>query len=308
MAVPFSFNTAENGTQTLVFIGSRGYRLLPDEHVNFGPVKALLLGDETYEEADLYRLADASATVAETLRRLSRRVTIQGDTIYFDGDPMENKLTRHIVDMIRSGDTNWPGYVAFLENVKANPSKSGRKGLFAWLERENLVITDDGHFIGYKSVDSNGQSHNSGREDVTVTLEDGTVETHKGKIPYPVGAVVEMARSLVDPDRDTACSVGLHVGTHNYATSFFGSSGKVLTVKVNPADVVAVPADHGDQKIRTHRLTVLEINEGRTQYTGTSLHVADPDELELEEDPETYGDDGCDGYCEPEDYCEYCGY
>jgi hypothetical protein len=81
-----------------------------------------------------------------------------------------------------------------------------------------------------------------------------------------------MPRSLVDPDRDTACSVGLHVGNFSYASGF---AQKLLTVAVNPRDVVAVPSDSGDQKIRTHRFTVLGENLDKTQVTGTSYVVAD---------------------------------
>ena len=44
-------------------------------------------------------------------------------------------------------------------------------------------------------------------EPVTDTLEDGTIEEHTGKIPNPVGATVEMPRSLVDDNRNVACSL-----------------------------------------------------------------------------------------------------
>lgn len=281
---PFSFTHAEDGTESLVLLDQTlGVRIVPETHLNFPAIKTMLLSGDS-SAAEVYALADAAAKVASKLNRLSERVTIKGDTIYFDGDQMESRLTTHIVNMVKGGDDNYSGYVKFLENVQANPSKSGRKGLFKFLDKHDLVITEDGCFIGYKGVGRDGKSITAGKEDVTVTLADGTVEVHQGHIPYPVGAVIEMARSLVDPDRDTACSVGLHIGNHSYANSF--SRGGFLTVAVNPRDVVVVPSDSNDQKIRAHRMTVLELNADRTQYTGTSLVLAVDDD----DEDDTYSD------------------
>jgi hypothetical protein len=212
-------------------------------------------------------------------------VTIEGDVVRFDGDPVDNRLTRHLVEMIKGGDGNYTGYVLFLENLKSNPSKNGQKGLFRFLDKNDLTITEDGCFIGYKGVATNGKSITAGNEDVTVTLDDGTVETHKGHIPFPAGATVEMARSLVDPDRSTACSVGLHVGTFAYSQSW-ANGGLRLTVKVNPRDVVEVPNDSNGQKLRACRVTVLEVNGNEAQYEGTSFTVP-ADDL----DDDSYEDD-----------------
>jgi hypothetical protein len=84
-----------------------------------------------------------------------------------------------------------------------------------------------------------------------------------------------MARSLVDDNRDVACSVGLHVGNHHYASTFLGGGSKLLTVKVNPRDVVSVPSDSNDEKIRACRFTVLEDNPDKTRYEGTSFRSLD---------------------------------
>jgi hypothetical protein len=297
--LPFSFTRSDDGTETIVLLGEAGVRVLPQTHVNYDQIRETLLDGVDEADADrVYALADAASEVENTLRRLSDRVTLRRDSIYFDGDKMESRLTRHIVDMIHSGDENWGGYVKFLENVQANPSKSSRKSLFKFLDKHDLVITDDGHFIGYKGVQDNEDnlSVTSGKEPVTVTLENGDVEEHTGYIPNPVGATVEMPRSLVDDNREQACSVGLHVGTHEYANGF---GRKLLTVKVNPRDVVSVPSDSDDSKIRTCRYTVLEVNDGRRRYEGTSWTESDLD-LELADD-ETE-DDG-DG----EEACVCCG-
>lgn len=289
--VPFSFSRSEDQTETIVLLGENGVRVIPDTHVNYEQIReALLNGDE---QTNVYALADATSNVENTLRRLSDRVTIRRDKIYFDGDEMESRLTRHIVAMVRNGDENYAGYVAFLENVQANPSKDSRKSLFKFLDKHDLVITEDGHFIGYKAVGSDGLSKAAGQEPVTVTLPDGTVQEHVGKIPNPVGATVEMPRSLVDPNRNAACSVGLHVGNHNYVNCYASSyaGDKFLTVKVNPRDVVSVPSDSNDEKIRTCRYVILEENPTRTRYEGTSYLEDEEDEEEPSIDPEEFFED-----------------
>jgi len=131
--------------------------------------------------------------------------------------------------------------------------------LFGWLKAGGFTLTTDGLIVGYKSVRSDGLSAHTGREPVTVVHQGGTVETVTGHVPYPVGATVWMARDLVDDDRDSPCSVGLHVGTFDYAAAF---SERMLVVLVDPADVVAVPRDSSGQKMRVCRLFVAARHEG----------------------------------------------
>ena len=297
MTVQFSFNRDANDRETIVLFGSKeSPRIIGQTHANFENIKRALLDPHVVDvdEQRLFELADAATTALATLRRLSDRVLIKGDVIFYDGEPMENRLTKHLVHMIAEGDDNYGGYVAFLHNLKDNPSRKSQKGLFRFLERHDLVITSDGRFIGYKGVGSDGKSLTAGAEDVTVTLPDGTVETHRGHIPNPVGAVVEMPRNLVDPDRENHCSVGLHIGNHRYANQW-GGNGLLLTVAVSPRDVVEVPTDSNAEKIRAHRYEVIDVNETRERIEGTSYVFVENDEPSLDDDgyPEDdwYGDD-----------------
>lgn len=300
--IQFSFTRSEDGTETIVLMGAQGVRVIPDSHANYLSIRGVLLdqggNDGLVTESDVYALADAAQVAIATLSRLSERVMIKGDTIYFDGDPVESRLTRHIVDMIRAGDDNFGGYVAFLENLQANPSRKSRKGLFRFLDQHNLTITPDGQFVAFKGVALDGRSITAGNEDVTITLTDGTIEVHRGHIPNPLGAVVEMPRSLVDPDRNMTCSVGLHVANERYAQQW---GQRMLTITVNPRDVVEVPSDSNSEKIRVHRYTV--VGEGVSEsILGTSFDPAS----RPEDDPEARweSDGGADDdwdYEDPED-------
>lgn len=321
MALSFNYVRAESGAESIVlFVSSTGPRIIPSNHVNYEAIKDLLFDNVPSDvEDEVVRLANATTNVVERIQKLSERVSIRGSQVLFDGDPVESKLTEHIVDMIRNGDDNYQGYVLFLENLSLNPSDASRESLFTFLNRHELVITEDGMFLGYKFIGQDGLSVHSGNETVLVNGEE-----HTGRIPNPVGATVEMARSLVDANPHSACSVGLHVGNYRYANTYGYSSHKFLTVKVNPRDVVAVPFDSNGEKIRTCRYTVIEENQERTQYAGTSFFgtpvPADvpedfvPDE-EHEDDIERCAecsaeltpseDEVCDD-CQPET-CNECG-
>lgn len=185
------------------------------------------------------------------------------------GDPVDAVVLAAAVRVRReSGDLTAIG--AFTRRLEANPSSESRSQLFAWLAAGGFTITRGGMIVGYKGVGSDGRSLYKGREWVNIAHQGGTVETVIGNVPYPIGATVEMARSLVDDDRDSACSVGLHVGTYSYA---IGYGPATILVLVDPADVVAVPRHGYSQKMRVCKLTVAAHHDGAQISDAILTHV-----------------------------------
>ena len=224
---------------------------VPGTHPTFDP---LTLHLRTTIDPDPQRVRDllnVGATTADELRQLSTRVTYTGGLIHFDGEALDNALTRHLVRLIRDGDRSYGRFVAFLENLAENPSGRSRRQLFTWLSERDMTITPDGQFIAYKGVrdDPGNTSIHSGRASV-----DGG--EHHGHIPNRVGSVITMARNQVSDDKHMGCTTGLHVGTWDYANSF---GQRTLIVSVNPRDVVSVPKDCEFQKLRCCRYIVLDV-------------------------------------------------
>jgi hypothetical protein len=124
--------------------------------------------------------------------------------------------------------------VSFLENISENPSYQSQQELFDFLEHKNLPITDDGCFLAYKSV--------------TPDYKDWHTKT----IDNSIGAVIpRKKRSEVDDNRDEGCSRGYHAGSIEYVRQYYGGKiGHLMTVKINPVDVVSVPKECSCQKIR----------------------------------------------------------
>lgn len=132
------------------------------------------------------------------------------------------------------------GLVSFAEWLTHNPSYRAVNELYNFLEATCIDIDKDGYVIAYKKV----------QEDYT--------DIHSGTFNNAPGSVCEVPRNMVDEDSERTCSYGLHVCSSSYLP-FFGcsSSNRVVKVKVNPADFVAVPSDYNNAKARVSRYEVL---------------------------------------------------
>lgn len=248
-------------SETLVVFLDGQLLPIPSTHVRYGSIKDYLQqgGDDPTRIRDLL---DVKTAVANTLTRLSDRVAFDGERITFDGDPLDTVLSRHLVRLLREDRSDVRPIVAFMEKLAANPSPLSRKLLWTWLNVKDFTLTPQGDIIGYKAVKNtpDNQSITAGRNQVTVNNR-----VHIGHVPNPLGALVTIARSEVNPDRDHGCAAGLHVGTWDYARMFAAGHGKILTVCVNPRDVVAVPRDCGYQKMRVCAYTVLAVTQAPHQ-------------------------------------------
>jgi len=163
-------------------------------------------------------------------------ISVQGDKFFWKGEEMANALTAKIIDMFQQGFPIQP-MVAFMENLMLNPSKRAVTELYRFLEKGNLPITEDGHFLAYKKV----------RKDFK--------DCHTGTLDNSVGKVLEMERNKVDDDQNRTCSSGLHFCSMSYLSQFGGE--RTMILKINPRDVVSIPTDYNDSKGRTCRYEVV---------------------------------------------------
>ena len=249
--ITWQLTTTSTGQALAVAFPDGQVVTVPGTHPTFDPLTRHLRHTTDPDPKRVRELLDVGATTAENLRQLSTRVTYAGGLIHFDGQALDNALTRHLVRLIRDGDQSYGRFVAFLENLADNPSGRSRRQLFTWLSERDMTITPDGQFIAYKGVrdDLGNTSIHSGTASV-----DG--HEHHGHIPNLVGSVITMPRNQVSDDKHTGCTAGLHVGTWDYASTF---GRRTLIVSVNPRDVVSVPKDCEFQKLRCCRYAVLDV-------------------------------------------------
>jgi hypothetical protein len=182
------------------------------------------------------------------------------DGVLFDGETaLPSQLNARILAYRDEGLPFQP-LVNFWENIKKNPSYNSRQMLFKFLEHNGHPLTEDGHFIAYRGVNNEFK------------------DMHTGTMDNSPGKVVEMPRDLVDDNPNNTCSNGLHVACFEYAKGF---GPKLVEVKVNPSDVVAVPTDYNGTKMRVSKFEVIqEISTMRTEQLYGYTTASDISEME----------------------------
>jgi hypothetical protein len=271
LVLKFNIALDDQGDGVITVVKRDGGIVTIDQtHVNFTRIMDALVRDDEVEH-----LLDVEAAVT----RIDDRVEIVGGDLHFDGNPVHNTLTSTILRYTREGrDTT--NLVRFMERLEANPSRHSRSQLFNWTQATNMTIDEEGYIVGYKGVtyrdDDDDYADDLPFEDYPYcSLTSGTAAVDgveiKGRTPVGIGAVVEMPRSEVEDDPGVGCSYGLHVGNHDYASSF----GQVLLeVRFDPADVVSVPSDCQHQKLRCSRYEVVDVHE---RELGDDLSNYEPD-------------------------------
>lgn len=231
------------------------------------PKLILALKERRYD--DVPKLVSA----AKRIEAMSNgKFTVKDGQIWVDGVVVPSVLGRKIEEFAHEGLPYEP-LVLFAKNLQTNPSYRATQHLYEFLEKNNHPITENGCFIAYKRVRSDFRD-----------IHSGTMDNSPGKI-------IEMPRNQVNEDPNQTCSYGLHVANWDYAHNHFGGSGDImLEVEVHPADVVAIPVDYNQSKMRTCKYKVIGTVEVELS---TPLRVVNPptssyvyEVEEVEEEPE----------------------
>lgn len=217
------------------------------EHPFYGKLRKLIENDE-------FDRIPESASHAERIKLHANGMFYvrDGVVLFSDSDEeLPTGLSKRLI-AFADADIDIQPLIRFWENLKKNPSNDSRQDLFDFLEANNIPLTEDGYFLAYKRV------------------KDDWFDCYTGKIENKPGAKPRMDRDLVDPNRNHTCSTGLHVAAFSYAKSKYYTTGRLLKVKVNPRDVVAVPPDYNQEKMRVCEYEVL--GEIEREYTAGPLY------------------------------------
>lgn len=152
---------------------------------------------------------------------------------------VSSSLGSRILHDMMAGDVCFEKYVKFLDNLLDNPSTRVQRRVYDFLNAADITITDDGYILAYKVVRAN------------------YLDKHSGTIDNKVGTVVTMERSSVDDDDQRTCSHGLHLCSKSYISGFGSGDDRIMVCKLNPRDVVSIPADYNDAKLRCCKYEVV---------------------------------------------------
>lgn len=164
--------------------------------------------------------------------------SVENDTVHYKGEPIPEDLNERMLKMAAAGEDPTP-FMRFFERLQKNPSWRSVQQLFAFLKHEGIPFTKDGCFLAYKGV----------RGDY--------LDAHSATLDNRPGNIHEMPRNKISDDPNEACHYGLHVGALQYARGF---SNRVVMVKVAPEDVVCVPYDSSQHKMRVCKYKVISDN------------------------------------------------
>lgn len=281
---------SNTGTETISVFTDKLY-VADSEHPNFDLIvsKAEANAPEGIEE-----LFDLSAAVSRRFESVGDRVSIRNGVVYLDGDPYDGDIADTILTFYEA-DEEFEPLVLFMEKLLMNPNEHSRAHAYRWLANKSFALDSVGNVLAYKSVvkqpDGSYLSHSSGN----AIVDD---EEHRsGPVPQRLGSVVALPRSEVTFDPSIGCSYGLHAGTWEYASNFMWTSSTVLLVRIHPRDIVSVPTDARDQKMRVSKYRIL--NEVGREVEGYTLGTAEEHEMD-EEDRYDYASD----YFDEEDWEE----
>lgn len=172
------------------------------------------------------------------------RISFASGAFTLDGKAMHNAMTKRFVRLVEDGHDMEP-FMAFIKNCLLNPRQEAIEELYLFLEANDLPLTDDGCFLAYRRVDRDYRSIHAN--------PDGTKNRNM------VGDIVTIPRSECDHNRENTCSKSLHACGLTYLPSYGSSSNgdKTVIAKISPSDVVTVPPDYNNQKLRCCRYEVV---------------------------------------------------
>lgn len=216
-----------------ITVGRQTYNADRD-HANFQLALQALVEDRVQDALDYIN------TERKILKFAKGNVRIENGMVYYKDLQIDSGLTRRIIDAANTGD-NIDSLIVFFEALMENPSRTAVYRLYDFLQANDIEITDRGTFLAWKKVRSNYK------------------DIHSGTFDNSPGKTCEMPRNMVDEDDERTCSAGLHVCSKAYLPHFGASSGnRIVQVEVHPRDVVSIPVDYGNAKMRTAKYIVLK--------------------------------------------------
>jgi len=256
---------------TVFFAKNNSQHTVANDHPRYKEICKLVSQDEFDQVLDI---VDVRAAInAFVYNSASGRFNIESGKLIFDGSEVHSTLADRMIDMAIAG-LDITSMENFMVNLFENQSYRAVTELYSFLEAGNLPITPDGHFLAYKRI----------RDDYT--------DVHSGTMDNSIGKVVSMPRNQVNEDKNQTCSYGLHFCSYDYLHYFSGD--RVVVLKINPRDVVSIPADYNDTKGRCCRYEVIRELEDYVDQRIRGIVSVDGEYDEFGYDSRGYDKDGYD--------------
>jgi hypothetical protein len=250
-------------------------------HYNYDEVVTLLTTNSgTYDQ-----IIDLMQPIREFRRALSTSNFYENADglvcIDLDGYPfvLPTELQKEVLRINRSNGNLVP-LENFVANLAKNPDRKVHDQLYGFISACGLTLTEDGHFLAYKKV----------RDDF-LDIYSGTVDNSPGTSLKP------MPRWACDSNPNNTCSSGYHFAAWGYLQHYGAShNNRIVIVKVDPAEVVAIPVDYNNMKGRACTYKVLKEIAVPEELKNTPIYTDDEfGDGWADDDFEDYEDEQEDG-------------
>jgi hypothetical protein len=254
--------------QSLMFMNGPQPITVPNDHPKYKKLDELIKKGILSEDGVTYRevTGDELQAVYEEERRaveaalhavdLTESLSIQDGILRYKGRALDNYVARKLIESVKEGFIANNPLIPFIDKLMQNPSNRAVQQLYPFLEKGNIALAPNGNFVAFKAIRANW------------------TDIHSGTFDNSIGQEVWVNRNEVDEDPDVTCSHGLHVCSYDYLPHFAHADGHVIIVEVNPADVVAIPRDYNDTKMRVCRYVVVDEYKGYYKNEGNILSKA----------------------------------
>lgn len=231
------------GNSGIVFTHNNKSFVLPKNTEGYFKAMALLEKEDASSHAfmELYTEQERKAQSVFGSVALTENVRLDSGILYYKGFPLKLSIAERIIGLIKEGFTPKP-MLNFLERLMNNPDQEVVQDLYDFMEKGQIPVTADGHIVCYRAV--------------TADFKDIRTQT----MDNSVGAVVTMPRWMVVKDRNVTCAAGLHACSFSYLPHYSHADGKIVEVLIDPADVVSIPTDYDNAKMRVCKFKVLREN------------------------------------------------
>ncbi len=208
--------------------------VLHNDHENFEKIKQLLSNEKYDKVRSLLNKREQLESI------LIDGFEIRGDSLFYNDSKIDGALSSRIIDLATQDKEHKSLYpfLKFLKKVEKNPMANAVEDLYTFLANAQIPITRTGNIVVYKKIKKNW------------------TDCYSGTFDNSIGATPEMKRTDVNDNRNVTCSSGLHVAAWSYMKSFGGE--RIILCEVNPKDVVSVPVDYNNAKMRVCKYKVIK--------------------------------------------------
>ena len=158
---------------SLVTIDANGKSMVltaTSDNPNWAKIKAAYtLGDEQ----TLIKLISIKESIRSFGDGVKGRgdITIKNDNIFYRGVQLFGEDVNRIIAYLKDGFPE-ESMIRFLEAKLRNPSPESVASLYMFLENRGMPLTDNGTVLGYKGVESDFYSKNTGEEPLIEGIRD----------------------------------------------------------------------------------------------------------------------------------------